>query len=90
MFRDALHGSVNKDTFVNKQTRDKHISFNEEQEIDISPRVVENSNTTMRMDGNNVDIENEQAELAKNQIYYNTLTQKLNAQFRRIKMAIKE
>lgn len=89
-FRRALYNEKEKDTFVNKQTRDKHISFNEEEDVNISPVVVENSNTTMRMDGNNVDIEFEQTELAKNQIYYNLLIQKLNRQFGRIKTAIKD
>jgi len=42
------------------------------------------------MDGNNVDIENEQINLAKNTIYYNTLVQKIGEEFNRIKYVISE
>lgn len=36
-------------------------------------KVVENNSTSTRRDGNNVDIDDEMAELAKNTIRYNTL-----------------
>ena len=57
---------------------------------DVSPRVTKNRNTSMRMDGNNVDIDAENALLAKNTIYYNTLVQKLNTEYRKLRMAINE
>lgn len=52
------------------------------------PRIVEDDNTTMRMDGNNVDIELENEELAKNALYYQTLIAKLNSELARLQMAI--
>lgn len=39
-----------------------------------------------RLDGNNVDVETENAELAKNNILYNGLTQSINSEFQNIKM----
>ncbi len=39
-----------------------------------------------RLDGNNVDIETENAELAKNNILYNGLTQSINTEFQNLKM----
>ncbi|HEY9059245.1 MAG TPA: flagellar basal body rod protein FlgB [Pseudobacteroides sp.] len=50
--------------------------------------VEENKNLSMRLDGNNVDIEAEMAELAKNTIKYNALVQM--AGFDKLKMVIKE
>ena len=41
-----------------------------------------------RMDGNNVDASTENAELAKNQIRYNALTDSINEEFNRIRMVL--
>ncbi len=38
-----------------------------------------------RLDGNNVDIETESAEMAKNNILYNGLTQSINSEFQNLK-----
>ncbi len=56
----------------------------------IEPRVVADRKLSMRMDGNNVDIDAENALLAKNTIYYNTMVQKVNAELRKLRMAINE
>lgn len=48
----------------------------------------ENKNLSMRLDGNNVDIDAEMAALAKNTIQYNALTQM--AGYSKLKMVIKE
>jgi len=50
--------------------------------------VLENKNLSMRLDGNNVDIDAEMAELAKNTIKYNALVQMSG--FNTLKMVIKE
>ncbi len=41
-------------------------------------------NTSFRVDGGNVDIEREMAEMAKNNVYFDTLAQQLDAGFNRI------
>ncbi len=56
----------------------------------VSPVVVQNSDTTMRMDGNNVDIDYENAEMAKNSLYYDTLVQKISSEFAKLNLAINE
>ena len=77
--------------FQTKRTRDEHISFSDEMPVeDVTPAVVPNAGTTMRMDGNNVDIEAENVNLAKNQILYYTLTEQMNSDFTRLSMAINE
>lgn len=45
-------------------------------------------NSSFRVDGNNVDIEREMAEMAKNNIYFNTLTQQLDAGFNRLQSVL--
>lgn len=56
----------------------------------VEPIVTQDTDTSMRSDGNNVDIEAENASLAKNTIYYNTLLQKLNSELEKINTAIHE
>lgn len=50
----------------------------------------ENPNLSMRLDGNNVDIDQEMAELAKNQIKNDAIIQSLNGQFSKLRYAISE
>lgn len=77
--------------FHTKRTRDKHLSFSDDMMVDDVAAVVEkNSDSTMRMDGNNVDIEAENVELARNTIYYYTVTEQINSEFTRLSMAINE
>jgi len=57
---------------------------------EVEPVVVQDLSTTMRMDGNNVDIDSEMANLAKNTIQYNALIQKISKDFARIKTVINE
>ncbi len=45
--------------------------------------------TKYRIDGNNVDINVENAELAKNSIYFQVVSDELNSQFQRMKAAMK-
>ena len=51
--------------------------------------VIEQENTTnMRLDNNNVDIDVEMAEVAKNQLYYNVLANQLGGHISRMKSVI--
>lgn len=45
----------------------------------------DNSNLSYRLDGNNVDIDTEQIELASNQYYYKGVIDSMNQEFSRIK-----
>lgn len=61
-------------------------------ELDMSklnPTVyTDSSNYSYRMDGNNVDIDTENVELASEQIKYEGLTSSINSQFERMKSVI--
>lgn len=54
----------------------------------VEARVVTDNSTSVRMDENNVNIENEMAELAKNSIEYYALVSKLNSEFRKLDTAV--
>lgn len=49
---------------------------------------VDQSNLSYRLDGNNVDINTESAELAKNQLRYYTLIDSMSQEFERLKTAM--
>lgn len=48
----------------------------------------DNSNLSYRLDGNNVDIDTENAEYAKNQIKYRVMTDSISQEFARLRTAM--
>jgi len=52
--------------------------------------VVQSTGTTLRNDGNNVDVEAEMAMLAQNSIYYQALVQEINSRLGVLRLAITE
>lgn len=89
-FQDYLKAAISKDTIAGIVNNPKHISINET--IDnMKFKITKDYNTmSMRMDGNNVDIDVEMAELAKNQLLYNSYATLMNQHFGRLKSAIRE
>jgi len=73
-----------------KMTDNRHIPFYIPRDImSIGPRINLDYNTTYRNDGNNVDIEKEIVDSAKNQMRYNAIVTRLNNNYRLIKLAMK-
>ena len=87
---------IDKKGFKSATTHDKHIEFGNgfckryEDVSSVTAQVNLREDTSMRMDGNNVDIEDENVKLAQNSLYYNTLLEKMNSEIRRLRMAINE
>ena len=52
--------------------------------------VTVNHNTKMTPNGNNVDMDFEMAELAKNQLWYNAVTERVNGKFSSLRSVINE
>ena len=50
---------------------------------------IDESTDSLRTDGNNVNIDTEMIEMAKNSIYYNLLSQKLTGEIEKLESAIK-
>jgi flagellar basal-body rod protein FlgB len=84
-FESAFKSALNGDSFTAKKTRDKHINFKSQS---AEPTVTKNTGTSNGLDGNNVDIDYENAQLAKNTIYYNTLIEQVSSEFRKLNSAI--
>ena len=68
----------------------KHIPFEQHRDItSVNSRVNLDYSTSMRNDGNNVDIEKEMVDAAKNTMRYNALVAGLNHNFRMIKISMR-
>ncbi len=86
LYKSALYA---EDDFQFKQTRDTHMPIGTTGDTDsITGVVVAKDSTTYRMDGNNVDIDQEMVDYTKNVIYYNTIMSKINGQFSQLRSAI--
>jgi flagellar basal-body rod protein FlgB len=81
---------VQFEEFLDSEMKTGRISQGKSALSDDGIRIIEDpSESSYRSDGNNVDIENEMALLAANSLRYNTLIQKLNGDFQRLKLVIK-
>ena len=85
-FQEVLQNQMNLNQHVTMtKTNSKHIDS-----AYVGDITVETVNdTSYRVDGNNVDIDVENAEMAKNTIYYNTVVNQVNSQFSRLKTAFR-
>ena len=91
-FEKYLRGALNyglDDVIVHRR---HNFRFSKQPDIgSIQANVMEEYNTmAMRIDGNNVDIDEEMAQMAKNTIRYNVITHNINGKFAKIKHAITE
>lgn len=90
-FEQYLNDSLGKNSLEGKLTDTRHIPIHTKDIDKIEPTITEdNSETSMRIDGNNVDIDNEMSYLAKNTIKYNALIQMINSNYSKIKNVIAE
>ena len=85
-FNDILKSELSS-SLTAKRTNARHISFEQEQKF--SYQLVQRNNTTFNHNGNNVDIDKEMAELAQNQIYYQSLIDRINGKFNSLQTVIK-
>lgn len=83
---DALEGMV----IQGKKTRKGHMDIGPGSISSIQPVVRQDTKTTMRMDGNNVDIDREMVELAENIIRFNAQAQLISKELGRIRTAVQE
>lgn len=91
-FEEELSDAISKNSgFKGKRTDPRHIPIGGRNIDEVGIKVSEdNSANVMRLDGNNVDIENEMAQLAENTIRYNVMIQRMNGIFGRMKSVIRE
>ncbi|MFD2628379.1 flagellar basal body rod protein FlgB [Oceanobacillus kapialis] len=78
VFKNVLHNTMSTGVQA-KRTHENHMPF--DGTSDSSFQIITKQNTSYNSNGNNVDIDKEMAELAKNQIYYQALVDRINGKF---------
>ncbi|WP_158737686.1 flagellar basal body rod protein FlgB [Alteribacillus sp. YIM 98480] len=84
-FKHTLNEAIQTQIQANR-TNQKHIEFGGSP---AGAHVREENSTMYNHNGNNVDIDKEMSNLAKNQIYYNALTDRLSGKFGSLKTAVR-
>ncbi|SHF51422.1 flagellar basal body rod protein FlgB [Ornithinibacillus halophilus] len=86
VFKNVLNDKL-ANSLPAARTHTKHIPFNHNP----SPgfQITTNNNTTYNHNGNNVDIDKEMTDLAKNQIYYQSLVDRINGKFSSLQTVIR-
>lgn len=87
-FEELLKNQLNNKVLKGANTNERHIPIGNNR--DLNYKVSTNKDFSTRKDGNNVDIDIEMADMAKNDIYYRTLSTQLNNKVQRIKLVISE
>ena len=83
-FESVLRKALGNSKYVPLDTKINEMNMDE-----LTPMVyTDHGNYSYRLDGNNVDIDTENVELASEQIRYEALTTSIDSEFSRIKIAI--
>ena len=89
-FKSLLRQSLNEGGIRGKITHKNHLPIGKKSLNHVSPKVFLDNRTSMRLDGNNVDIELESAEMAKNTIYHSVMAQQLTKKFNTLHSVISD
>lgn len=84
-FKDLLQ-EANNEALTANRTDARHINFTGES---TTPGVYSYENLKYRQDRNGVDMDTEQANLAKNTIYYNALIERVSSKFNTLQTVLK-
>lgn len=91
-FEDAFKQALERmpKRLVGFKTDGQHIPINPVPNIlDVKPAIWRQNDTFYRSDDNNVDIDAEMAEIAKNELKFNSTVETLNRKLRRITLSIR-
>ncbi|MDX1807477.1 MAG: flagellar basal body rod protein FlgB [Paenisporosarcina sp.] len=86
-FQTALNDAINNQSISSFKTNANHIPFSSET-TQFNPNIKVNNSTQVNPNGNNVDMDVEMAELAKNQLWYNAVTERVNGKFNSLRTVI--
>jgi len=90
-FEEYLGNALDKDGFRGHTTDRRHIQIGGGNPENTPIKVrTEYKDLSTRLDGNNVDIENEMASLVKNNIRYNAIVQSVDNGYKTLKSVISE
>ena|SRR5690625_707712 len=85
VFNDVLHNTLHQQTQA-KRTHPQHLPFST---VNKGYQTITNKNTIYTNNLNNVDIDKEMTNLAKNQIYYRSLVDRLNGKFNTLQTVVR-
>lgn len=88
-FRDQLKSAM-EETNDLATTNSKHISIGASSVNSVQPKIQQEKNTSFRNDGNNVSIDKEMAQLAKNGLEYRSIIKQVSNQFNRLGSVIRK
>jgi flagellar basal-body rod protein FlgB len=94
IFKDKLAGALHdiqesSNNLEGARTNQAHFAINEEPSLEgVKPSVVVRAQTSLRPDGNNVDIDAEMTKLSQNTIMYQALTQLVSSKMNQLRTAI--
>ena len=88
-FEDQLKAALEDNKTKLNRTHSKHLPVTKGIE-EVEPRISTDKNRSYRFDGNNVNIDTESANLAKNQIMYSAVIDQMIYEFDKIKNVINE
>ena len=89
-FESILKDSINRNTLRGSITHERHIPIGTADISTIKHQTVQHRGYSTRRDGNNVDIDVEMAERAKNELWYQSLSTRVNGQFQKLRTVISE
>ena len=89
VFEEELKKSMSVSNVSLKATHANHIGLQDQNE-GVQPGLVKDHSPAMRNDGNNVDVDLEMANMAANQLLYNTLVQQTNYKISTLRHVITE
>ncbi len=87
-FEDELNLAMSSDGFKGRITNSRHIPIGAGSINSIQPKITMNGRTSMRNDGNNVDVDEEMATLSKNTVAYRALSSAMEGELTKISQAI--
>lgn len=88
-FRNQLKSAMEETNDLAK-TDSKHITIGASNLNGVQPQVNKNTSTSFRNDGNNVNVDQEMAELAKNSLEYRAIVKQVSNQFNRMGSVIQK
>lgn len=86
-FEDKLKKVMSTDDIELLRTNEKHFSINGNVN-DFAPEIVRKTQTSVKENGNNVDLDVEMSEKSVNELYYNALTRQVNHELSQLNYVI--
>jgi flagellar basal-body rod protein FlgB len=87
LLKHEMNGASGQQKLQAYRTNARHIPF-ADSGLNVVPRIVSNPENFVQNNGNDVDLEFEMSEYAKNQIWYNGLTQLTAGHFQKLRSVI--